>query len=164
MKKISILLALLFATGLYANNGEAIYKAKCASCHLINPPAAMSSPGTPEFKKAINDLKAPPMSKVASMVKMEHESKEAFVNFVSDFITNPDASKAVCMKRAIAGFGLMPPIDKSMSEEDKKAVSAWIYDNVSASKKTKGMKCGEGKCGDGKPKKMKCAAGKCGSK
>jgi hypothetical protein len=116
MKKISILLALLFATGLYANNGEAIYKAKCASCHLINPPAAMSNPGTPEFKKAINDLKAPPMSKVASMVKMEHESKEAFVNFVSDFITNPDASKAVCMKRAIAGFGLMPPIDKSMSE------------------------------------------------
>ncbi len=160
MKKISIILfALLFATGLYANNGEEIFKAKCASCHLINPPAAMSNPGTPEFKKAINDLKAPPMSKIASMVKMHHEGKEAFVKFMSDFITNPDASKTVCMKRAIEGFGLMPPIDKSMSEEDKKTISAWVYDNVSASKKTKGMKCG-----DGKPKKMKCAAGKCGSK
>ena len=163
MKNFSILLALLLATGLYANNGEEIFKAKCAACHLIDMPSAMNKPGTPEFNKAINDLKAPPMSKVASMVKMHHEGKEAFVTFISDFITNPDASKTVCMKRAIEGFGLMPPI-KSMSEEDKKTVSAWIYDNVSASKKTKGMKCGEGKCGEGKPKKMKCAAGKCGSK
>lgn len=147
MKKISVILALLFASGLYANNGEEIFKARCASCHFINPPAAMSKPGTPEFEKAINALKAPPMSKVASMVKMHHEGKEAFVNFISDFITDPDESKTVCMKRAIKGFGLMPPIDKSMSEEDKKAVSAWIYDNVSASKKTKRMKCGAGKCG-----------------
>ena len=75
MKKISVILVLLFASGLYANNGEEIFKAKCASCHLINPPAAMSNPGTPEFKKAINDLKAPPMSKVALWSKCTMKAK-----------------------------------------------------------------------------------------
>jgi len=164
MKKISILIAFLFTSLLSANSGEEIFKAKCVSCHLMQPPAAMMNPGTPEFEKAINALKAPPMAKVASMIKMHHEGKEAFVKFMNDYITNPDASKSVCMKRAIAGFGLMPAIGKSMSDADKTAVAEWIYATVKETKKTKGMKCGEGKCGGEKKKhtKGKCGQGKCG--
>ena len=169
MKKLTLLFALCVITELFGAEGEAIFKAKCSTCHMLTPPAGMmKGPGTPEFKKAMAELKAPPMVKIAQMAKMRYIEKEAFVNFVADYITNPDASKTVCMKKAIKGFGLMPPIGKSMSDAEKKAVAAWMY-TLKPSKKMRMMKCGEGKCGEGKcgmnkaKSMMKCGAGKCGS-
>ena len=174
MKKTLLLAAgLLFSTiTLSANSsGEEIFKAKCSACHLLQPPSALHQPGTPAFKEAMNNLKAPPMAKITQMIKMHYEGKEAFVTFMTDYITKPDASKTVCMQQAVKGFGLMPAMGDAMSDEEKKVVAAWIYDNVKATQMTRNMKCGEGKCGAGMmknaPKKqgaMKCAAGKCGSK
>ena len=162
-------MSLLGLSALFASDGEAVFKAKCSACHMLTPPAGMmKGPGTPEFKKAMAELKAPPMAKIAHMAKMRYPDKEAFVSFVTDYITNPDANKTVCMKQAIKGFGLMPPIGKGMSEEEKKAVAEWIY-TLKAGKKMQAMKCGEGKCGEGKcgsakaKPTMKCGAGKCGS-
>ena len=175
MKKTTLLAASLLLTTLTlsANSGEEIFKAKCASCHTMQPPGAMAKPGTPAFKKAMDELKAPPMAKVSSMIKMHYDTKEAYVKFVTDYITKPDADKTVCMKNAIKGFGLMPAIGASMNDEEKTAVAEWIYDNAKATPKLQKMKCGAGKCGGGmgkgmmqKPKAggMKCAAGKCGGK
>jgi len=164
MKKLLFTLA-ISASALLANSGEEIFKANCTACHSMTPPKAMMNPGTPEFEKALKELKAPPMMKVASMIRMKHEGKENFIKFMSDYITNPAMEKTVCMKNAIKGFGLMPAIGKSMSDADKTAVAEWIYDttkNMPAMDKMKGMKCGQGKCGDAKPKAMKCQAGKCG--
>ena len=172
MKKLTLLFALCAITGLFGAEGEAIFKAKCSACHMLTPPAGMmKGPGTLEFKNAMASLKAPPMIKVAQMAKMRYPEKESFVNFVTDYITNPDASKTVCMKKAIKGFGLMPPIGKSMSDAEKKAVAEWMY-TLKPSKKMQMMKCGEGKCGEDKcgaamkekaKTMMKCGAGKCGS-
>ncbi len=157
MKKLTLLFALCAITGLFGAEGEAIFKAKCSACHILTPPAGMmKGPGTPEFKNAMASLKAPPMVKVAQMAKMRYPKKESFVNFVTDYITNPDASKTVCMKKAIKGFGLMPPIGKSMSDAEKKAVAEWMY-TLKPSKKMQMMKCGAGKCGSdmmGKGKEM----------
>ena len=172
-KRLFLAAGVLFSTlTLQATeNGEEIFKAKCSSCHLMQPPAAMHRPGTAEFKEAMNNLKAPPMAKVSQMVKMQYPSKEAYIAFVTDYINKPDASKTVCMPQAVKGFGLMPAIGTSMTEEEKKVLAAWIYDNVEATAMTRQMKCGEGKCGGGMmkraPKKqggMKCAPGKCGGK
>ncbi len=149
MKKTFLLAAgLLFTTiTLSANNsGEEIFKTKCTACHSMQPPGAIATPGTPEFETAMNKMKAPPMAKVASMIKMQYATKEAFVKFMSNYITKPDESKSVCMKQAIKGFGLMPAIT-DMSDEEKTAVANWIYDNAQASQKLKSMKCGAGKCG-----------------
>ncbi len=172
MKKTLVLAAglLLTTLTLSANsNGEEIFKTKCTSCHLMLPPGAMAKPGTAEFKKAIDDLKAPPMAKVATMIKMQYKTKEAFVKFMTEYITKPDASKTVCMKQAVKGFGLMPAIGANMSEKEKMAVADWIYDNAKVSPQLKSMKCGAGKCGGGMAKQpksggMKCAPGKCGGK
>ncbi len=163
MKKISILLVCAAISGLFAADGKAVFDAKCSVCHTIKPPAGMmKGPGTPEFKKAMAKLKAPPMVKIAQMAKMHYPDKEAFVDFVVDYITDPDASKTVCMKKAIQGFGLMPSIGKGLSDAEKKAVAEWMY-GLQASKKMRMMKCGEGKCGASKSKPaMKCGAGKCG--
>ncbi|SFV60193.1 Cytochrome c, class I precursor [hydrothermal vent metagenome] len=150
MKKTVLVTAglLLSTLALSANNsGEEIFKAKCSACHLLQAPGAMYKPGTPEFRQAMNDLKAPPMAKVASMIKMKYETKEAFAKFVNDYITTPDASKTVCMKNAVKGFGLMPAIGKTMSTEEKKTVAEWIYNNAKATPMMKKMKCGAGKCG-----------------
>ncbi len=170
MKKTLFAAALLFSTlTLSANSkGEEIFKAQCTACHTMQPPGALAKPGTPEFKAAMDKMKAPPMAKVASMIKMQYKTKEDFVNFMTGYITKPDAAKTVCMKQAIKGFGLMPAIT-GMSDEDKTAVANWIYDNANASTQLKHMKCGAGKCGGGMAKQpkaggMKCAAGKCGAK
>lgn len=168
MKKYTLILSALLATAtLHANNGEEIFNTKCTACHGMQPPKAMMHPGTAEFDKALSTLKAPPMMKVASMIRMQHKDKASFVSFITDYITNPEMNKTLCMKNAIKGFGLMPAIGKSMNDADKTAVAQWIYDttkDMPAMKKMKSMKCGQGKCGEDKPKAMKCQAGKCGSK
>ena len=141
-------------------SGKEVFEKRCMSCHQINLPQGMMQPKESQaFKEAMRSMKAPPMSKIAQMAKDKHPSKEAFVHYVTDFITHPDATKSVCMKKAIEGFGLMPAIGKTMDEKEKVAVAEWMY-GLKVDKKTKMLKCGEGKCGGGMGKKeMKCASG-----
>ena len=143
MKKITLMAAaLLFSTLTLSadSNGGEIFEVKCSACHILQPPGATARPGTPEFEKAMNALKAPPMAKVSSMIKMHYDTKEAYVKFVKEYITKPDA--------------------------DKTAVAEWIYDNVHAGKKIGEMKYSPGKCGGGmgQGKVMKYSPGKCGGK
>jgi len=51
------------------------------------------------------------------------------VRFVSDYITNPSREKGVCLPMAYKVFGVMPPIGRTLSEEEKEAVSLWLYRN-----------------------------------
>jgi len=69
-------------------------------------------------------IKAPPMEEVSARVKKFYPDEESFVRFVSDYITNPSRDKGVCEI-----FGVMPPVGRDMSEEEKKAVSLWLYRN-----------------------------------
>ena len=102
--------------------------------------------------------------------KVKHafdDNKTQFVEFIADYIQNPSEEKAKCMARAIKNFGVMPAIGKAMSEEERKVVAEWMFDNFDEKWKTKDKKkekCGEGKCGGDKKPDMKCAAGKCGGK
>lgn len=182
MKKIIITLAtlLLATTTLHAQTGEEIYNTKCLSCHVINSPIDMQgASGTPKFTKAFHALVAPPMERVVMKVNGSYSNKETFVAFVSKYITNPSLEEAVCGKRGIKKFGLMPPIGKSMTDDEKTKVSSWIFDTIASKvgkscsackseKKTeKGEDCDStNKCGSGSStsKQMKCAPGKCGGK
>ena len=177
-----MLLMALLATGLFANSGEKVFDAKCAMCHKVvdmKERQEMMKKLPPEARKAMMEkfvatLKAPPINKISARVKHFHPKKAEFVAFVTDYITHPDAKKALCMPMALKKFGTMPGVGVSMSEADKKAVASWMYDNFkekwtemkacAADKEKKGMKCGAGKCG-GMSKKpaMKCGAGKCGA-
>ena len=57
---------------------------------------------------------------------------------------------------ALKRFGTMPPIGVSISEAQKDAVAAWMYDNFH--EKWTEMKA----CAAGGKRKMKYEAGKCG--
>ncbi len=171
MKKI--LLALSFTLlSLHAQTGEEIFTSNCVACHAQTAPVGMGERGTPAFKEAMSKLKAPPMPKVSMKLKMQLQDKEAFVAFVSDYITNPSKEKAKCNPRAVKAFGLMPPIGKSMSEAERKSVAEWMFEtyagkSCSACSSCEGKKGkNEGKKGKNTEKKseMKCQAGKCGGK
>ncbi len=156
MKKITAILVLLFATLVNVNaeevTGETIFKSKCVACHTLKIPKDKST------------MKAPPFSKVSAKIKYDLDNnKTAFVAFVEDYIQNPTEEKVKCMPMALKKFGLMPPIGKAMSEEERKTVATWLFDNFDekwddancTGPNCKGNKCGSGKCGGDK---AKCAS------
>ncbi len=108
--------------------GYGVYKKTCSSCHpeTVSPEKmakirdVIKSGGNPPFK-------APPMSEVSARVKKFYPTEDKFVSFVKDYITNPSKEKGVCLPMAYKIFGVMPPIGKGMSEEEKEAVAVWLY-------------------------------------
>jgi len=161
MNKLLLLIAsiLLTTLTLQAQTGAEVFENKCVSCHVKMPPEGMGQRGTPAHREAMMKMKAPPMMKVAMKVKMAHQSKEAFVAFVTDYIQNPSKEKVLCNPKAVEHFGLMPAIGKTMTAQERVQIAEWMYDTFSGQKtcsactscssesKKKEMKCGQGKCG-----------------
>jgi cytochrome c5 len=160
MKKI--ILTLVFAlVSVNAQTPSDIFTSKCVACHQENMPTEM----TKEIKAK---LLAPPMAKVSMKLKQKFKTQKEFVAFVTDYITNPSKEKALCNARAVKGFGLMPPIGKSMTNKAKEDIANWLYTNFKSKGKACGGKdgnhCSGKKCGEKSEKKMKCGNGKCGGK
>ncbi len=179
MKKITTLLVALFATLTLVNaeelSGQKVFDSKCVACHSEQMP------------KSMKDMKAPPMAKISAKVKHAFDdNKSKVIAFIADYIENPSQEKVKCMAMAVKKFGLMPPIGKGMSKEEREVVATWVFDNFEQKWETKDCKsgdckgkmkvdrpgkCGVEKCGKGKctsekphPEKpgMKCGEGKCG--
>lgn len=147
MKKL-LILVLFTSSILFAATGKSVYDQYCASCHL-------------EKSKVDEDkatLKAPPMNRVSERLKMNTESKEEFIAYVKDYIQYPSQEKGLCRSKAYKRFGVMPPIGKAMSEEERQLAAVWLYRHFRVSK---GRNCANedqkrGKGGGGK--NMKCGA------
>lgn len=121
-----------------------------------------------------NDMKAPAMSMISMRLKHKTGTKEKFIAFVKDYIQNPSEEKGYCMPMAYKRFGVMPPIGKGMSKEERELVAQWLYNNFENSwsdsmggrmceDRNKNMKNSSGKCAGQNNNGMKCASGKCGS-
>ncbi|HIE58448.1 MAG TPA: cytochrome c [Persephonella sp.] len=132
MKKLKLLIlgTSFFATTCLAVDGFEVHKKYCSSCHLseitmekLQKIESMVKAG----KKP--PIKAPPFPEVSARIKYFYPSKEDFIKFVVDYITNPSAEKAKCLPMALQKFGVMPPIGKVMTDEEKLAVANWLYDN-----------------------------------
>ena len=190
MKK-SFVSLLLIVSSLFALSGEEVYTQHCASCHTKD--MMMNMGGMMEWRKKMqnstkeekqtmrqkmmkemqdNDTKAPAMPMISMRIKHMTDSKEEFVAFVKDYIQNPSQEKGYCMPMAYKRFGVMPPVGKGMSEEERELVAQWLYDSFEGSWKdsmggmmceNKNMKCGSGKCGGANKNGMRCGSGKCGS-
>ncbi len=130
---VVLAISLSFA-GDVVDKGYEVYKRSCSSCHLerISPDKlakiqeVVKSGGKPP-------IKAPPMSEVSARVKKFYPREEDFVAFVKDYITNPSREKGVCLPMAYKIFGVMPPIGRSLSEEEREAVARWLYHNFKES-------------------------------
>jgi len=120
MKKI-ILVTVLSIGSLFASSGEEIFKTNCVSCHIMQKGKDVADK---------SKMLAPPVFGIVRHAKEIYPTKEAFVEFVSDYIKNPSKDKAVCQEKAISRFGLMPAIGARMKDKDIKVVSEWLYDNI----------------------------------
>ena len=189
------LISLLFiASSLFAVSGEGVYTQHCASCHtkdmMMDKNEMMQmrqkmQDATKEEKQAMrqkmkkkmqdSDMKAPTMPMISMRLKHMTGSKEKFVAFVKDYIQNPSQDKGYCMPMAYKRFGVMPPVGKAMSEEEREVVAQWLYDSFDGSwsesmggqtceSGNKEMKKNSGKCGSKSNEGMRCGSGKCGSK
>ena len=132
------LLTLLLLTGLTLfagkkekiSEGEKIFQAKCAACHikLITKEEAL---------KDIKKLKAPPMVEVSNRLKEQiiikddvddMAKKGVVIAFIKDYVFNPDIEKSMCRAMAVDRFGVMPSQKGKLSEEELQTVAEWIYD------------------------------------
>jgi len=147
MKKTTTLLIALSATFSMLNaeepTGESIFNAKCSTCH------------TKEMPKSKKDMKAPPMAKISAKIKYDFDdNKTKSVEFIADYIQNPDQEKSKCMARAVKRFGVMPAIGKSMTKEDRQTVAEWVVDNFTQKWEDKDCKADEHKAMSDKEKNM----------
>ncbi len=110
--------AWLFTPSVYAEtSGQALFEAKCASCHVKTRPSDIST------------LVAPPMMGVMRHVKMTYKTKGEVVTFITEYALNPQESKAVCMPDKLKRFGLMPSQKGNVTKEELTTIAAWAYDN-----------------------------------
>lgn len=113
----SVVLSLAAVGHLWAGEGEALFKAKCAVCH------------SPQMPKDMSKMIAPPAQGITMHVKMAHPQKEAFVAFVSDYALNPSAEKALCEGRTVRRFGIMPSQQGNVTEEELRKIAGYLYDH-----------------------------------
>lgn len=133
-KTILTLHAILLLTPvLYAeeSSGEALFKAKCASCHVRMRPNDTST------------LVAPPLMGVMRHVKMRYNTKDTAVKFITEYALNPVKRKAVCMPQKMKRFGLMPSQKGNVTEAELQTIAAWMYDNFGTPGKGQGNKHGK---------------------
>jgi len=125
MKTLFLSLSLLVSLNLnlLANDGaEALFDAKCSSCHLKEKPQDMSS------------LVAPPIVGVMKHVNKKYHSKEEAINFITDFVMNPQKDKSVCKTQKLNRFGLMPSQKGKLTQEELSTISKWMIENYSSKK------------------------------
>jgi len=134
MKKSIISLAILSSLAFANQSAEALFDAKCGSCHSKTRPSDMSK------------LVAPAIMGVMRHVKMTYPTKEKAVEFMSEYVLNPSKSKAVCMPAKIQRFGLMPSLKGVVTKDEIKTISSWLYDNFPP-KGFRGMGHGKGMMG-----------------
>ncbi len=115
MKKLITITAL--SSLIFAQSGEEIFKAKCATCHTSQNPATLDQ----------KSLIAPNINNALSHVKRNFNTKEKAVNFMVDYILNPNPSKSVCP--SIDRFGPMPSQKGIVTKDEAIKVSNYLYDN-----------------------------------
>lgn len=125
---LSALLLLPSAYGI-AGEGEEVFKRHCSACHIKEISRA-------ETLKRLDTLKAPPMIEVSNQLKRnivikdgdEDVHRAVVIAFIKHYIENPDIIYSMCNPGALDRFGQMPSLKGKLSESEKAAVAAWVYD------------------------------------
>ncbi len=132
---MKILTLLTFFSMLLFANGETIYKKMCASCHLGYMPIGELKENFVEFNNTKLHLKAPTLNQLSFRLKSHIGDPKGdedihvmeVVEFIKDYVYNPDEKKSVCMKEVIESFDLMPSMKGVISSEDLEEVGEYIY-------------------------------------
>jgi cytochrome c len=118
MKKIVLIVPLLATLSMGGDDGKKLFEQKCSSCHsMIAPP--------PDRSKMV----APPAKGITIHLKMVHPKKDDFEDFLIDYVFNPTKEKALCMKRTIKRFGLMPSQKGVVTKDELEDIAEFLFEN-----------------------------------
>ena len=120
MKNI-VLFTVLSTSTLLAQSGEALFSKYCASCHTTV--VGVNESGG----ELTNVYEAPYAGDVINKLKVETKTKEAFIDFIKDYINEPDKRKSLYGKKAIKDFGLMPSLKGAMTDSESTILAEYMY-------------------------------------
>ena len=120
MKNI-VLFTVLSTSALLAQSGEALFTNYCASCHT-------TVVGVNESGGKVTPIYEAPYAKdVINKLKTETKTKKAFVDFIKDYINEPNKRKSLYGKKAIKDFGLMPSLKGVMTDDESTVLAEYLY-------------------------------------
>jgi hypothetical protein len=107
-------MSLLLLSSLQAEDVKALYKNKCLVCHPTH------------VVQDKNKLLGPPADEIMVHVKEAYGDKMQAVNFMLDYILDPQVSKALCA--SMDKFGLIPSMQHRVSEDEARLISEMMYE------------------------------------
>ncbi|QFR42470.1 c-type cytochrome [Sulfurimonas xiamenensis] len=100
---------------------EELFNKYCAECHI-------TVLGVDESGGKITNIHGAPYAKdVIHKLKTETKTKEEFVDFIKDYINEPDRRKSIYGKKAIKQFGLMPSLKGAMTDSESSGLAEYLY-------------------------------------
>jgi len=117
--------------------GEAVYQRDCAACHERFVPTELLLRNFFEEENRLLRLKAPTINQIAFRLKQQIGDPDGdvefqlmeVVEFVKDYVYEPDRQKSVCVPAVLERFETMPGMRGKISEADLEAAAAWIYEH-----------------------------------
>ncbi len=88
----------------------------CGACHLTGKVS----------KEKLERMTAPPMWGIATKIKAHIQGEQEQIDFMVDFVLNPDPKKMLFPQETIARFGYMPSQKDTISKDDLQAIAKYL--------------------------------------
>lgn len=114
--------------------GEKIFDSKCNSCHEKYMDIQLLMKNFLYEENKLLNLKAPTGNELSFRLKSQIGSKddiefqiEEDIDFVTDYLYEPDRSKTICLEGVIRHFKTMPSMKGKINEEEIANVTFFLY-------------------------------------
>lgn len=116
------------------SQGEHIFEKKCSECHVKYMEIPLLMKNFIEMDNKLLNLKAPTGNEISFRLKQQIGSKEDVdfhlhetMEFVKDYLYNPNKAKTICLEGVIRHFDTMPSMKGKISEEEIEEVAFFLY-------------------------------------
>lgn len=114
--------------------GEKVFDNKCSSCHVKSMDIQLLMKNFIEEDNKLLNLKAPTGNEISFRLKQQIGSKddiefqiEENIDFVKDYLINPDITKTICLEGVIRHFETMPSMKGKITEKEMEDVTFFLY-------------------------------------
>ncbi|MGB0989227.1 MULTISPECIES: hypothetical protein [Arcobacteraceae] len=116
------------------NKGEKVFENKCSECHVKSMDIQLLMKNFIEEDNKLLNLKAPTGNEISFRLKSQIGSRDDIefqlleaMDFVKDYLYNPDRTKTICLEGVIRHFETMPSMKGKVSEEEIEDVTFFLY-------------------------------------
>ncbi len=114
---IWIFALLTFSAQVFAeDNLQEMVDKNCGACHLTGQVS----------KEKLERMSAPPMWGIAKKIKTYIQGEQKQINFMVNFVLNPEPKKMLFPQETIKRFGYMPSQKEAISKVDLQAISKYL--------------------------------------